>query len=148
MSILLHSLVTATGVATNYLLNRKKKQDWRQSKRWREAKKKCQKLHNGKCAISGKKWALMDVHHIEDASTKPHLRYSQKNLVLIKRKFHKDFHIRFMGGYDKPCSRRDWNRYLKIIGKSNTIEEILNYLETIIIVTLYVVILVKLGERK
>jgi hypothetical protein len=61
----------------------------------------------------------MDVHHIEDASSRPNLRYSQKNLILIKRSIHKKFHIKFMGGYDKRCTKKDWNRFMKNYGKDD-----------------------------
>ena len=62
------------------------------------------------CDITGSMRNIY-VHHLNDASTYPELRYKVSNTVLCTRKVHIRFHIKFMGGYRVSCTKEDWERF-------------------------------------
>jgi len=84
-----------------------RKNSWRKGKKWRGVRAKVRRKCNNRCIIC--KTRGVDIHHIEDASSKPKLRYRHYNLVCLCRECHRVyFHMYFKGGTHISCNGDDW----------------------------------------
>jgi len=81
--------------------------------KWAKAIKKRAK---GKCEVT-KKVCRGQAHHLYSADDYPDKMHDLDNGVYIMEWIHRMFHIDFMGGYDVPCTKKDWERFLKMFNK-------------------------------
>ena len=95
---------------------------WRNSKKTKEWKKSCIERDGGKCVLTGISKNL-EVHHINDASYHPEQRYDINNGVTLYKYVHFIFHILVMGGYRKKCTRKHWNRFVRLFKYINLLFE-------------------------
>jgi len=97
---------------------------WRNSKEYKNWKKKCIKRDGGKCVVTGLDRRL-HVHHLEHATYNTHLRYEVSNGVTIHKLVHLIFHILMMGGYRKKCTKKDWKRFLRLFKYIKMLSELM-----------------------
>lgn len=104
----------------------KNNQQWRteQASKWRLVRQSVLKrdkfqCQNPSCKRTETKKLRMAVHHINDASNNPSLIFDMDNLITLchgRAKCHNNFH-KWNGGFSKPCSNTDlerWFRYERI----------------------------------
>lgn len=85
----------------------------RNSALMRRAKNRAKKRDGYKCAVTGKKGVMLHVHHLNSWSKYPEQRFEVRNLITLDRKIHKQFHAH-MGGTNVPCTRADFEDWLKV----------------------------------
>ncbi|MAR08378.1 MAG: hypothetical protein CL681_01625 [Blastopirellula sp.] len=75
------------------------------------------KLAGQKCEITGLKKSKVNPyielcgHHLFDKSTNPSLSKELKNIIVIEKKLHRNFH-EYMGGTHAPCTPKDFHNWL------------------------------------
>lgn len=86
------------------------------TKRVNEAMDRVRKQANRKCQITGRRCNAhgidLNVHHIYDKQSYPHLAALETNLIAIGNDTHRHFH-QWMGGCDKSCTIEDLIRYVE-----------------------------------
>lgn len=76
------------------------------------------------------------VHHLYSVHTHPHLATVLENLITIDSLIHEEFHVSWMGGFDKPCTVQDFINFIterypecpneKLIPRLYQVKKILN----------------------
>lgn len=64
-----------------------------------------------KCEVRNKKDTVA-CHHLFSVNKYPEKRWSRDNIVVISKDLHVEFHTKFMGGFAKPTTPDDWNKFL------------------------------------
>lgn len=85
---------------------------WSVLVRWRD--KTCQ-------LCGARKDAKLQAHHIFSKSYFPELAYDLENgitLCSVGNACHSRFHNMFMQGTRRKCDRKDWDRFLEVVGWS------------------------------
>ncbi len=64
------------------------------------------------CALTGQYNVAVEAHHLYSKSSHPELRFERSNMIVVKREIHREFHEKFMGGCQIPCTPEDWDRFV------------------------------------
>ena len=86
---------------------------WRNTKEYKWWKNKCKHRDGHRCALTGHTKRL-EVHHFNHATFFPEERLDIDNGITLTRSVHAVFHLFIMGGYRKKCTRKDWDRYVRL----------------------------------
>jgi 5-methylcytosine-specific restriction endonuclease McrA len=73
---------------------------------------------NNKCIKCGSEKRI-HVHHIVSISENGELAADVSNGVCLCKECHTDFHIRFMGGFARPCNRNDFNNWFNEVNRDD-----------------------------
>jgi nitrous oxidase accessory protein NosD len=65
------------------------------------------------CAVTRERGCKLAVHHLYSVKSYPEKRWDDSNVIVIKKTLHDEFHQRFMGGSQRPCTPDDWERFLQ-----------------------------------
>ncbi len=79
------------------------------------------RIYKNRCPISHETENL-DVHHIADAKSNPHLRYVPYNGIPLLTEYHTGFH-KWNGGSKKPCSMSDLIQWLETYNFPNNVHK-------------------------
>jgi hypothetical protein len=85
--------------------------NWRNTSKYRLWRILCKRRDGWKCTVTGLTEDL-EVHHINSGSFFPNERYDIDNGITLNKNVHAEFHIAFMKGYRKKCTKKDWNKFL------------------------------------
>ena len=96
--------------STQYRLSRYKEFRSRIN-RFNRAKKKAFKKYGRVCDKCQDEDHL-EVHHLNDKSHFPRQRYTIKNLRVLCRDCHTEFHTEFKSGFREKCTREDYFEWL------------------------------------
>ena len=87
--------------------------NWRNTSAYRNWRKACIERDGGKCTVTGSAKNLQ-VHHLNHATYFIEERFDVDNGVTVHRLIHLLFHIFMMGGYRKKCTKKDWDRFIRL----------------------------------
>jgi len=89
----------------------------RKSRRYQSWRTKVFERDSYCCVLCGKNGGI-EAHHLDGFETHKEKRYLVSNGVTLCSRCHKDFHVRFMGGYQNSVRKSDFKRYKQSIGKT------------------------------
>ena len=87
--------------------------NWRRTREYRRWRARVLR-RDSRCIICGA-LKTRQAHHIWHASYYPELRYSVDNGVVLCRDHHSQFHNVMLGGTRKKCTRKEFDRYLRLV---------------------------------
>lgn len=76
-----------------------------------EWKIQVRKQANYTCDCCGKRGGKLNSHHLDDYHTHKELATDINNGVCLCKECHKEFHVKFMGGYRTPTTREDYLKF-------------------------------------
>lgn len=82
----------------------------RKSRRYQSWRAKVFKRDSYCCILCGENNGI-EAHHLDGFETHKEKRYLVSNGITLCKKCHKDFHSRFMGGYQVPVKKSDFRKY-------------------------------------
>lgn len=95
--------------------------DRRTNLQYKEWQYKVKEKANFTCDICGdNRGGNLESHHLNAHSIYKEKRYDVSNGVCLCKHCHKEFHVGFMHGYDKPCTQQDYEEFKQMKQNENT----------------------------
>ena len=96
------------------------------AKRIKRAMDRVRSYAKGRCQLTNRRQSVekfdLEVHHLFDKNTYPHLADMEANLIAVASDIHTHFH-KWMGGSHVTCTIEDMERYIEEFGNSLFSEE-------------------------
>jgi len=85
--------------------------NWRSTSQYRLWRIRCKQRDGFVCRVTGLNEDLQ-VHHLNSGSYFPEERYDINNGITLHESVHAEFHIAYMKGYRKKCTKKDWSEFI------------------------------------
>lgn len=97
------------------------REDRRINLQYKEWQYKVKEKYKFTCDICGdNRGGNLESHHLDGHSWCKEKRYEVNNGVCLCKHCHKEFHVGFMHGYDKPCMKQDYEEFKQMKQEENT----------------------------